>query len=356
MPTSVGKLLAGIDEEHILAAIALLDKGATSRFADSTRFDVLYLGRRYPPKEVAGLALEALTKTSFGPKDFKGGKGSACFNAIERCGFDIVSKPKALENDLSFTRFLDSLGCHLRIGWYWSAKSEDETRVIFTIWSDHLKGDKYVLLPSENLPWTSLPGAHEMRKHIPIAERPGVEVLGVYCHARDTETEPRERAYYDDKSLLVLKVENIDGATVATVLGEVDVDVVRAGWITGQLIPPQSAMEDLDQLPPGVERPERTVVTVTPFKRDQMVREYVLQRANGRCEYCDQQGFLMPNGRRYLEAHHIVALSCEGPDTVNNLIALCPSHHREAHFGTNAEVLNATMLDKLKVIASIYPL
>lgn len=48
----------------------------------------------------------------------------------------------------------------------------------------------------------------------------------------------------------------------------------------------------------------------------------------------------MASGQRYLEAHHIVALACDGPDTVENVVALCPNHHREAHFGVDAEKIN----------------
>jgi hypothetical protein len=83
---------ARLERRHVLAAIAQLDAGATTRFADSTKFDVLYKKRHYAPKEVGGLALEALANRAFGPKDFKGGKGSPCFNALSRCGFTIVPK------------------------------------------------------------------------------------------------------------------------------------------------------------------------------------------------------------------------------------------------------------------------
>jgi len=32
-----------------------------------------------------------------------------------------------------------------------------------------------------------------------------------------------------------------------------------------------------------------------------------------------------------------------------NFIALCPAHHREAHFGVNAEELEKEFLDILKI-------
>jgi 5-methylcytosine-specific restriction enzyme A len=52
---------------------------------------------------------------------------------------------------------------------------------------------------------------------------------------------------------------------------------------------------------------------------------------------------------RYLEAHHVISLAENGDDSVDNVIALCPEHHREAHFVANGEALEA---DFLKVISS----
>ena len=52
----------------------------------------------------------------------------------------------------------------------------------------------------------------------------------------------------------------------------------------------------------------------------------------------------MGNGSRYVEAHHIIALGNDGPDTPDNVIGLCPEHHRQAHFGANAEKLESEFM------------
>ena len=59
-------------------------------------------------------------------------------------------------------------------------------------------------------------------------------------------------------------------------------------------------------------------------------------------------GFLMENGRHYLEAHHIIALSNSGKDTVDNVIALCPQHHRQAHYGADAESIEEEFINILQ--------
>lgn len=90
-----------LDRHHVLQALLKLDEGATSRFADSVKFDLVHQGKRYPPKEVAGLALENMTREDFGPMDFSGGEKSACFKSLERCGFKIIHKRP--DEDLTLT-------------------------------------------------------------------------------------------------------------------------------------------------------------------------------------------------------------------------------------------------------------
>jgi hypothetical protein len=80
------------------------------------------------------------------------------------------------------------------------------------------------------------------------------------------------------------------------------------------------------------------------YVRDQAVRDAVIRRAKGLCEFCHQPGFMKPDGTRYLECHHIIALAAQGEDRMTNVIALCPGHHREAHFGRDAAAMEAEMV------------
>jgi 5-methylcytosine-specific restriction endonuclease McrA len=41
----------------------------------------------------------------------------------------------------------------------------------------------------------------------------------------------------------------------------------------------------------------------------------------------------MKDGAYYLEVHHIIPLSENGEDSVDNAIALCPNCHRQEHYG-----------------------
>jgi hypothetical protein len=74
---------------------------------------------------------------------------------------------------------------------------------------------------------------------------------------------------------------------------------------------------------------------VNDFVRDAYIVAAALARAQEQCEMpnCKSQLFQRDDNRSYLEVHHIVPLSEGGDDTLVNAAALCPSCHRELHFG-----------------------
>ncbi|MDB4619120.1 HNH endonuclease [bacterium] len=72
------------------------------------------------------------------------------------------------------------------------------------------------------------------------------------------------------------------------------------------------------------------------FKRSKEVKQYALLRAKGKCESCSKPGpFFTKDREPFLEVHHIHRLADDGPDSIENVAALCPNCHREAHFGVD---------------------
>jgi 5-methylcytosine-specific restriction endonuclease McrA len=71
------------------------------------------------------------------------------------------------------------------------------------------------------------------------------------------------------------------------------------------------------------------------FNRNPYVVVYRLRLANGKCENCKNNAPFTrkSNGTPYLEVHHVIPLSEDGDDTVENTIALCPNCHRQIHYG-----------------------
>jgi 5-methylcytosine-specific restriction protein A len=71
---------------------------------------------------------------------------------------------------------------------------------------------------------------------------------------------------------------------------------------------------------------------IVSYSRDKYISDYAKRRAHGICQLCEKQApFIDKEGKPFLEAHHIVCLSQEGKDSVDNTVALCPNCHRKMH-------------------------
>jgi hypothetical protein len=81
--------------------------------------------------------------------------------------------------------------------------------------------------------------------------------------------------------------------------------------------------------------PPKRTRQINDFIRDPYIVAAALARAKDQCEMpnCKSLLFQRDNGQSYLEVHHIVPLGEGGDDTLINAAALCPSCHRELHFG-----------------------
>ncbi len=83
----------------------------------------------------------------------------------------------------------------------------------------------------------------------------------------------------------------------------------------------------------------------TLYLRSRDVRDYVLARADGKCQGCAQPApFTTASGRPYLEAHHIRRLSDGGPDDHRFVAGVCPNCHRRAHYSDDRVAFNEQLL------------
>jgi 5-methylcytosine-specific restriction protein A len=91
----------------------------------------------------------------------------------------------------------------------------------------------------------------------------------------------------------------------------------------------------------GSDGAARKQVMRSEVKRDPKVRRAVVERAGGMCERptCGAtRGF-----SGFLDVHHILGVGTS--DRPQNCVALCPNCHREAHFASNADAINAELLE-----------
>lgn len=85
------------------------------------------------------------------------------------------------------------------------------------------------------------------------------------------------------------------------------------------------------------------------YVRSARVRDYVLARAGGVCEACDEKApFLKLDGTPYLEPHHTTRLADEGPDHPSTVGAICPTCHRRIHSGRDGAIWNQCLKERLR--------
>lgn len=80
--------------EDIVAAISVFEeKGRyVETFSHSTKYDLVYEGKRYPPKAIFGLALSSLLGQKIESGHFSGGPSHPCFKVLKALGFTVVRK------------------------------------------------------------------------------------------------------------------------------------------------------------------------------------------------------------------------------------------------------------------------
>ncbi|MFC5194807.1 AAA family ATPase [Bizionia hallyeonensis] len=87
-----------VTKDHILQAIKdFEDKGFPNEFGPSSTYDLVYEGKKYPPKAIMAYAnyyAEGRELENY----FSGGIGTDCFKAIEKNGFEIILKPDKNKN------------------------------------------------------------------------------------------------------------------------------------------------------------------------------------------------------------------------------------------------------------------
>lgn len=109
------------------------------------------------------------------------------------------------------------------------------------------------------------------------------------------------------------------------------------------------ATPNAKQPPLGNPHPPKDLSDSTGFRRSAEVAAWALRRAKGVCALCQQRApFISQYGQPYLEVHHVQPLGEGGPDTVENVVALCPNCHRRAHFSKETSAIRAKLADVVR--------
>ncbi len=76
----------------------------------------------------------------------------------------------------------------------------------------------------------------------------------------------------------------------------------------------------------------RRQVIGNKYDSSEEIKELAKRKAKGKCVLCNNDApFKDKFGKPFLEGHHIISLANGGPDTEENVVALCPNCHRKMH-------------------------
>ena len=84
--------------------------------------------------------------------------------------------------------------------------------------------------------------------------------------------------------------------------------------------------------------------------RSTAIKLYAKKRANGICEGCNETAPFETKSGPYLEIHHLTRLADGGADLPQNIIALCPTCHRKAHYSLDCLEFNNQLINKVAAI------
>jgi 5-methylcytosine-specific restriction protein A len=79
-------------------------------------------------------------------------------------------------------------------------------------------------------------------------------------------------------------------------------------------------------------------------KTSKAIKVYARARAKGVCERCENNAPFKSIEGPFLEVHHLLRLADSGPDKPENVAAICPNCHSEAHYGLNRNQIRKNMI------------
>lgn len=93
----------------------------------------------------------------------------------------------------------------------------------------------------------------------------------------------------------------------------------------------KSLLEDVPEL-----YNEKSTILLEKIKRYQNLVRKLKNKYDNKCQLCGFT-FEKQDGSNYSEAHHIVRLADNGSQGENNVIIVCPNHHRMLHYGKDVD-------------------
>lgn len=86
-------------------------------------------------------------------------------------------------------------------------------------------------------------------------------------------------------------------------------------------------------------KPELRRFLAARYERPNWITKLLKERLGATCQICSIEGFMMRNGKRYCEVHHMFHLAKRLPGSLGprQLIVVCPNCHRKLHYAPTTD-------------------
>lgn len=84
---------------------------------------------------------------------------------------------------------------------------------------------------------------------------------------------------------------------------------------------------------------EEVIIKSKSYKRDNVAIAYLKELREFKCQFCNNS-ILKKNGMLYIEGAHIIPKHKEGSELPENILILCPNHHKEFDLGDRKIIKN----------------
>ncbi|EGU6979114.1 MULTISPECIES: HNH endonuclease [Vibrio harveyi group] len=281
-------------------------------YSDSTTYDLIIDGEPYPPKAIFGLAMSKLLEIEVKSTHFSAGLKSPCFTTFENLGFEIRLKDGSPWSDAEME---DSVYEYVRmLELSRNGDKFNKAQIYRELSSRYKRGHKSYEFRMQNISYVFelmgrswVPGLKPKRNITPQ------QVELIESIIASIESKP-----FEGKASFEAKVR-------------------------------ESTKKLNQRKPKGDSKPKTSTTTTTSYSRSPEVKAWVLNRADGKCEHCNEKApFETEEGKPFLEVHHIVPLVDGGADTVENCAGICPNCHRMLHFGKGRETEASKLLASIR--------
>ena len=365
MPINISGLTS---EEAVYAAIERADQLGREQFLANYGFSrsrkyPLYLdGKVYDSKAIAGVAYGLQHSVNVTSRDFSGGEATVV-RALRKLGFhaaEATHPALALKFGATYQRryLLELYGGQMQAG-IWTP-AEFSVVMLFTGESGHEYGYKDGWTEEGVFRFTGEGQLGDMR-----FERGNLAIHNHRESGRDlllfTDLGKGKGVRYEGLFECAEHdvVDGVDRAGAARKVIVFDLVPVKSFALDAkeddEITPPSGkSLDELREAAMSAARasPRKGTSTSTMsswWARSATVKEYVLARADGKCESCLKPApFVRKGGHPYLEPHHTKRLADDGPDDPRWVGAVCPNCHREIHSGIDGAQLNLKLQERVR--------